>query len=153
MTIELPAIESTCALAQKIAALLRPRDVVLLQGDLGAGKTTFARAALQAMGVAGDMPSPTFTLVQTYDVPVGPVFHFDLYRLKQPEEVEELGFDDACGEGIVFVEWPDKAAPYMPRETLTLRFYKRADGLRVADISATQAWAERAREIADANRG
>jgi hypothetical protein len=118
----LPDLAATEELAARMAATLDRRDALLLSGDLGAGKTTFARALLRTLGVAGEVPSPTFTLVQSYDTPRFPVFHFDLYRLEKPEEMEEIGFDEAVAEGLVIVEWPEKALVYMPRARIEMKF-------------------------------
>ncbi len=100
----------TAGIAAKIAPLLLPGDVVLLRGPLGGGKTVFARSLIRAL--MGDenleVPSPTFTLVQTYDTPKAPLWHFDLYRLKSPDEIYELGWEDALSGGIVIVEWPER---------------------------------------------
>ena len=105
----------TCALAARLVPRLLPGDVLLLSGGLGTGKTTFARAGIQtAAGMPVEVPSPTFTLVQTYDLPAGPLWHFDLYRVVEPAEVLELGWDDAVADGIVLVEWPDRLGPLMP---------------------------------------
>ncbi len=100
----------TIAFAARIAKTLKSGDVVLLSGDLGAGKSVFARAVIRVLSgnPALDVPSPTYTLVQVYETPVGPVWHFDLYRLKSPDEVFELGWDDALADGIVLVEWPER---------------------------------------------
>lgn len=150
--LSLACLEDTKALAKRLAPALALRDVVLLEGNLGVGKTAFARFVLEALGVAGDIPSPTFTLVQLYDVPAGPAFHFDLYRLKTPEEIEEIGFEEACGEGIVLVEWPEKARAYMPREALTLRFeMAENNGGRLVHFSASPAWENRLEGLLDAN--
>lgn len=114
-TLALPDLAATEALGQRIAASLAPRDVVLLYGDLGAGKTTLARAILQALNPSiTEVPSPTFTLVQSYDTPKGAVHHFDLYRLKSETELEELGWDEARAEGIVLVEWPERLGQHIP---------------------------------------
>lgn len=126
--ISLPDLAATESLARQFALSLKKGDVLLLEGDLGAGKTTFARALLRAMGVGGEVPSPTFTLVQVYETPEFPVYHFDLYRLKQPEEIEEIGFDDALAEGAVLVEWPEKAAAYMPRCAIKIFFGQNETG-------------------------
>ena len=151
-TLSLPDLAATIALAQRLAPLLRVRDAVLLRGDLGAGKTTFARALLQALGAEGEIPSPTFTLVQSYDTPAFPVFHFDLYRLKTPEEIEEIGFDEACADGLVLVEWPEKAQRAMPREALTLWFEEEAAPTSVRRVRVEGAiWADRLKGILDAN--
>lgn len=101
------------ALAAQAAAFaprLRAGDVLFLRGDLGAGKTAFARALIRAMTGQPDLavPSPTFTLVQTYDTPAGPLWHFDLYRLKSAEEIFEIGWEEALGGAIMIVEWPER---------------------------------------------
>lgn len=105
----LPDLAATKALGARIAAALQPGDLVALSGDLGAGKTTLARAILAALGVDEAVPSPTFTLVQAYETARLPVSHFDLYRLKRPSEMQELGLDEALENGAVLVEWPERA--------------------------------------------
>jgi N-acetylmuramate 1-kinase len=111
---------ATLALAADIAAALEPGDMVTLSGDLGAGKTAFARAMIRTL--AGDpnieVPSPTFTLMQTYDLPRFPVVHADLYRLEGPGELTELGFDDLPKDAVVLLEWPDRAAGLLPPDRL-----------------------------------
>lgn len=148
LVVPLADIAATQKLAAHLASVLRARDVILLRGDLGAGKTTFARHLLQALGIAGEIPSPTFTLVQSYDAPSFAVFHFDLYRLKTPEEIEEIGFDEACADGLVLVEWPEKAESFMPRGALALRFALSPSGAREVVIEAAQAWESRLDGIA-----
>ncbi len=110
MTIRSASQKDTEDCAIRLAAGLGRGDVILLQGALGVGKTVFARALIRALAddPALEVPSPTYTLVQTYDTLRGQVWHFDLYRLEQPEDVFELGWDDACAEGIVLVEWPER---------------------------------------------
>ena len=117
----LPDLAATARLAGRIAPLLARGDVVALWGDLGAGKTTLARDILRALGVTGEVPSPTFTLVQTYDTPGLNVAHYDLYRLKSSRELRELGFDEALEDGAALVEWPERAPEFLPDETLHLR--------------------------------
>jgi tRNA threonylcarbamoyl adenosine modification protein YjeE len=91
--------------------------LILLEGGLGAGKTTFAKAFINALSETPvDVVSPTFTLVQTYDTKKGPLFHADLYRLKVPEEVEELGLLEAFSSAICLVEWPDRLGPFLPKK-------------------------------------
>lgn len=111
-------------LAQLTAAFARPRDLIALEGDLGAGKTTFARAFIRSL--AGDealeIPSPTFTLVQGYATPRFDVAHFDLYRLADEGELVELGLDDALARGIALVEWPERGGELLPGARLTIRF-------------------------------
>lgn len=143
MRIALPDLDATAALAARLAPLLRKGDAVLLSGDLGAGKTAFARALLRALGVQGEVPSPTFTLVQHYDLPVLPVAHFDLYRLKNEQEIEETGFHDALADGAAVVEWPERAAAYMPRGALTLAFQMDESGARFVDITGAADWEKR----------
>ncbi len=97
------------ALAGRLAAVIRAGDVIALSGELGAGKTTLARGLLAALGHGGEVPSPTFTLVQTYPDLAPPVAHVDLYRLEHPAEVEALGLDDWLeGGGALLVEWPER---------------------------------------------
>jgi tRNA threonylcarbamoyladenosine biosynthesis protein TsaE len=113
---------ATERLGTSLAGKLRDRDVVALEGGLGAGKTTLARAILRA--ASGDpaliVPSPTFTLVEVYDTPKGAFWHFDLYRLEAPEQVFELGWEEARADGIALVEWPARLGSLMPREHLTV---------------------------------
>jgi tRNA threonylcarbamoyladenosine biosynthesis protein TsaE len=113
---ELPDEAATARAAAELAARLRPGDVVALRGDLGAGKTAFARAAIRALvgDAEAEVPSPTFTLVQTYEAPAGTVWHFDLYRLTDPAEVWELGWEEAAAGGIVLVEWPERLGGLLP---------------------------------------
>jgi tRNA threonylcarbamoyladenosine biosynthesis protein TsaE len=118
---DLPDLAATEALAARLAPLLRPGDAVLLDGPLGAGKSAFARALLRAAtgDPALEVPSPTFTLVQSYDLPCGPAHHFDLYRLSGPAGLGELGWDEAR-EGIVLVEWPERLGPLAPPDALRI---------------------------------
>ena len=117
----LPDLAATTALAASIAGQAHPGDAILLEGPLGVGKTEFARAFLRA--AAGDpsleVPSPTFTLVQSYDTARGPVHHFDLWRLEGPGALVEIGWDEACAD-IVLVEWPDRLGELRPARGLTV---------------------------------
>ncbi|MFQ5971480.1 MAG: tRNA (adenosine(37)-N6)-threonylcarbamoyltransferase complex ATPase subunit type 1 TsaE [Alphaproteobacteria bacterium] len=105
-------------LAASLAPRLEARDFVGLRGELGAGKTTFARGVIRALGGGEDVPSPTFTLVQVYDTRSAPVWHFDLYRLAHPEDVYELGFEEARAEAIALVEWPERLGPLLPGDRI-----------------------------------
>ena len=113
---------ATERLGAALAGRLRARDVVALEGGLGAGKTTLARAILRA--AAGDaalvVPSPTFTLVEIYDTPKGVFWHFDLYRLEEAQQVFELGWEEARADGIVLVEWAERLGMLLPEKRLTV---------------------------------
>jgi tRNA threonylcarbamoyl adenosine modification protein YjeE len=123
-TVTLANEQATERLVLDIAAALEPGDLITLSGDLGAGKTTFARAMIRTL--AGDpkiaVPSPTFTLMQSYDLPRFPVIHADLYRLEGPGELAELGFDDLPKDAVVLLEWPDRAAGFLPPDRLDIAF-------------------------------
>ena len=106
---------STIAFAQKLAADSNNKDIFTLQGPLGAGKSVFARAFIQHLiDEKTDIPSPTFTLVQTYDSYKGPLWHFDLYRTQTPEEIYEIGWEEALSGGILLIEWPERLGPLLP---------------------------------------
>ncbi|MCL7465218.1 tRNA (adenosine(37)-N6)-threonylcarbamoyltransferase complex ATPase subunit type 1 TsaE [Phaeovulum sp. NW3] len=132
LTLTLADADATTRLGARLAPLLRAGDVVLLEGPIGAGKTHFARAVIQArLAMAGrqeDVPSPTFTLVQVYSPDVPEIWHADLYRLGHPDEVLELGLDEAFAQAICLVEWPDRLGDLTPRNALTLRFAATPDG-------------------------
>lgn len=117
----LPDLAATRRLAQAVAACAQRGDAILLEGDLGAGKSEFARAFLRALtgDPALEVPSPTFTLVQSYATRLGPVHHFDLWRLDGPAALAELGWDEARDD-IVLVEWPDRLEALRPPDALTL---------------------------------
>ena len=145
----LPDAEATAALARDLAPRLRAGDVLLLEGDLGAGKSSFARALIRALpGPAGEdrsgeeVPSPTFTLVQIYERRPAAVWHFDLYRLSDPEEVYELGWEEALGGALLLVEWPERLGRLAPPEALRLRLAIEGEGRRAA-LEGPAPWARR----------
>jgi tRNA threonylcarbamoyladenosine biosynthesis protein TsaE len=119
--VSLPDPAATAQLARRLADVARPGDLVALYGTLGLGKTAFARAFIQQLaGAEEQVPSPTFTLVQSYDTAAGTIWHFDLYRLVRPEDVWELGFEDALADGITLIEWPERLGPAVPARRLDL---------------------------------
>ncbi len=125
------------SLAAEFVSTLKKGDVVFMMGDLGAGKTTFVRSAIQSLlGNNEPIPSPTFTLVQTYDA-ITPIWHYDLYRINDPEEVLELGMDEAFSQGITFIEWPQQMGNvYTPKHyTVKLDAAIDADQRRISIIS------------------
>ncbi|WP_336945787.1 tRNA (adenosine(37)-N6)-threonylcarbamoyltransferase complex ATPase subunit type 1 TsaE [Asaia sp. BMEF1] len=121
--IDLPDQSATEAFAARLAGLARPGDVIALHGEMGMGKSVFARAFLRtlAQDPALEVPSPTFSLVQTYDTIKGTVAHFDLWRLNGPDALFELGWDE-LQEGIILVEWPERAEDELPDHALHLAF-------------------------------
>jgi tRNA threonylcarbamoyladenosine biosynthesis protein TsaE len=140
MRLRLEDEQATAALGARLAARARPGDVLLLHGPLGAGKSTLARAFIRAL--AGDpkltVPSPTFTLVQSYETPKGEVWHFDLWRLDGPDSLVELGWDEAL-QHIVLVEWPERLGPLPPPEALHLTLSHDGAG-REIDLKGEQRW-------------
>jgi tRNA threonylcarbamoyl adenosine modification protein YjeE len=133
-------------LAEFIALKIRPGDAILLHGDLGLGKTTFARALIRALlaDPGAEVPSPTFGIVQPYETPRLSLAHFDLYRLSGPDELEELGFRDAAAEGAVIVEWPERAVAAMPAERLDVTLSPgTSPALRDVTLAATPEWQPR----------
>ena len=134
----LPDLDATARLGASIAGGLKTGDAVALWGDLGAGKTTLARAILKALGVTDEVPSPTFTLVQSYDTEPR-IAHFDLYRLKSAREMDELGFEDALADGAVLVEWPERAPEALPPDALHVRLGLQ-DGTRAARLTGPARW-------------
>lgn len=124
--------EETADLARQIAPQLKSGDCILLSGHIGGGKTHFARALIQSLlEVPEDVPSPTFTLVQTYPTPEFEIWHCDLYRLSHPDEVFELGLIEAFENAVCLVEWPDRLGDLAPSSALSLEFKaEQAEGLR-----------------------
>ncbi len=114
---------ATADLAARLAPILEIGDCLLLEGPIGAGKTAFARALIRArLGRMEDVPSPTFTLVQTYNDPMGDIWHCDLYRLTHPDEAWELGLSDAFENAICLIEWPDRLGSDTPKGAMILSF-------------------------------
>ena len=139
--VQLGDLAATEALGARIAAGLGIGDAVALRGDLGAGKTTLARAILRALVVTESVPSPTFTLVQTYETPSLTVRHYDLYRIQNPRELDELGLEEALEEGAALIEWPDNAEGRLPGEALHVVLTTTGPHSRRADIAGAARWA------------
>ena len=119
--ISLPDPAATAQLARRLADVARPGDLIALHGTLGMGKTAFARAFIRHLaGADEEVPSPTFTLVQSYDTAAGTIWHFDLYRLTRPEDVWELGLEDSLVDGITLIEWPERLGSTLPARRLDL---------------------------------
>ena len=134
-------------LASRLALLLKAGDVIALSGPLGAGKTTFARALITRLGSEGEVPSPTFALMQRYETPRLTLTHCDFYRL-EPSELDELGLDDAVSEGAVIVEWPERAASWLPSDRLDVAMDETAtpDRRRIV-LTGQGSWAERLKRL------
>jgi tRNA threonylcarbamoyladenosine biosynthesis protein TsaE len=137
---------ATAALAARVAARARLGDVIALAGPLGSGKTSFARAFIRARsGGGGEVPSPTFTLVEVYAGEGAAIWHFDLFRIARPEEAWELGIEEAFADGISLIEWPERLGPLLPRERLGIALaFAAAPLARVATVTPSWAWVERA---------
>jgi tRNA threonylcarbamoyladenosine biosynthesis protein TsaE len=146
--VELSDETATAGLAAGLAGIAEAGDVIALQGDLGAGKTTLARAFIHARGVAGEVPSPTFTLVQVYEAGAVAIWHFDLYRLKSPEEAWELGIEEAFADGISLIEWPERLGSLLPDRRLELTlFFGREPNARCAVLKGGSHWQSRLARI------
>ena len=142
--IRLADAEATEAFGQALAERLRSGDVVALFGALGAGKTTLARGILRGLGHRGEVGSPTFPIVQTYEPPDTdiPAWHVDLYRIENAAEIEELGLDEAKEEGVLIIEWPERL-PFLWPETLRLTLAVDEDGTRALTVAVPAAWGTR----------
>lgn len=134
--------EATSWLARALASRLHAGDCLMLEGQIGAGKTHFARSLIQSF-VAEEVPSPTFTLVQVYDAPSFEIWHADLYRLSHQDEAIELGLTEAFESALCLVEWPEKLGSDRPKQSLTLRFSISGDGRDVRFLSDDPDWSDR----------
>lgn len=142
MRIALPDLGATAALGRQIAAALRPGDVVALSGGLGAGKTTLARAIIAALGHGGEVPSPSFAIIETYDPPAVrlPLVHADFYRLERPEEAEELGLDDYRHGAALLAEWPEHAGGFAHEPACLSIAIETAETGRIAIVKPGADW-------------
>ena len=122
-TFYLNTLNDTKQLAESLSNSLKNRDILTLDGDLGSGKTTFCRFLIQTLvGKPVPVTSPTFNLVQIYETPHFPIWHFDLYRMEDPEEIFEVGFEEAMSHGLTLIEWPSRAQNYLPSNSINLSF-------------------------------
>ena len=133
--------EASERLGLRLATVVHPGDVITLSGPLGAGKTSVARGLLGALGLAGEAPSPTFAIVQPYAPPETrlPVMHVDLYRIEHPDELDELGIEEARADSLLVVEWPERAPGRWP-EALALSLDFAPDGGRALTATVPAAW-------------
>ena len=160
LSFTLPDEHGTRALAEQLATLVWVPDVILLSGDLGAGKTAFARAFIRAWSADPDtdVPSPTFTLVQPYETSRGPVWHFDLYRLGDPDELWELGIEQAFAEAICLIEWPDRLGSWVPVDRLEITLDlcdqggSETETARIANLAGFGSWEHRLAALQDGTR-
>ncbi|ATE63409.1 tRNA (adenosine(37)-N6)-threonylcarbamoyltransferase complex ATPase subunit type 1 TsaE [Rhizorhabdus dicambivorans] len=134
--------DETAAAGAALAAVLRPGDVVALSGDLGAGKTTFARGLLHALGFQGEVPSPSFPIVIPYAPPelAIPLWHVDLYRIEDPEELLELGLDEARADSVVLIEWPERMGRLLWPDALRLTIAPHGTDARRLTWEAPAPW-------------
>lgn len=140
-SVSLPDEQATARFGNALAARLRAGDVVALSGPLGAGKTTLARSIIANLTGRRETPSPTFSLVETYDAAEFPLFHFDLYRLEKAEDVWELGLEDAL-DGVSLIEWPERIERLLPADVLAIRLAM--DGIeRSALVRGSKSWENR----------
>ena len=141
-TIALADASATEILGAALGSVLRPGDVVALSGPLGAGKTTFARGVLGALGLSGEAPSPSFSLVIAYDPPDVrlPLWHVDLYRIDDPEEIGELGLDDARIDAVLLIEWPERMGDRLWDDALRLSLDPEPTGGRRLTWIIPAAW-------------
>jgi tRNA threonylcarbamoyl adenosine modification protein YjeE len=146
-TLTLADLAATAVLGARIAAGLTRGDCIALEGDLGSGKTTLAREILRALGVSETVPSPTFTLVQSYETRRCPVRHYDFYRIENATEIAELGLDEALVEGAALVEWPERAKTFIPDEALRVGLAILNGDARSVSLKGPARWSVHFREL------
>lgn len=146
-SLNLESEQDTLAFGSALADVATAGDVITLSGPLGAGKTVLARGFVtRRMGKDIEVASPTYTLAHIYDSVDPPIWHFDLYRLESPRDVEELGLDEALAGGISLIEWPERAADYLPQDRLDIVLMPKSK-TRTAELTASAAWTTRLESI------
>jgi tRNA threonylcarbamoyladenosine biosynthesis protein TsaE len=139
----LPSPAATDAFGRRLAPLLRAGDVVALEGDLGAGKTTLARGVLHGLGHEGEVASPTFPIVQPYEELAIPVWHVDLYRIESAAELDELALDEARLHAALLIEWPERLGAGLWGDSLRLVLARQGEGVRALTAMVPPAWGTR----------
>ncbi len=149
LKIEVTNVGETCALAAILAEMAKKGDVITLSGDLGVGKSEFARAFIQAaVGRKEVVPSPTFTLLQQYEAPSYRISHFDLYRLAGPDEVIELGLEEALIDGVTLIEWPDRLGGHPLKNCLEIEILTSPESeSRLFSIEPDETWQDRIKQL------
>jgi tRNA threonylcarbamoyladenosine biosynthesis protein TsaE len=141
--ISLKDLAATEDFAERISSIAMTGDTILLHGEIGAGKTSFARAFIRALTFkTNEIPSPTFTIVQTYESSKGEIWHCDLYRITDPDEAVELGLEDAFEDSIVLIEWPDRLGSILPTNALNIFLSAEGEGRKVR-LQTNEVWARR----------
>ena len=147
-TVNVPTEAASAELASRFAALLEPPCVIYLQGDLGAGKTLFTRAYIHALGFEGYVKSPSYGLLETYEVDSKTVLHLDLYRIEDPEELEYLAIRDLYGSStVLMVEWPDRGEGFLPSPDLVLQFGEKGESRFISCLPFSQHGRELAKKV------
>lgn len=147
LSVDLPSEADTQSFGRRLAHLARTGDVFALYGTLGMGKSVLARAFIQELTGTEEVPSPTFTLLQTYEAAAFEIYHFDLYRLKNPEEIFEIGVEEAMYQGVSLIEWPERMQPYLPRDYYKIELTPQENGRHLQITCFTEAKAQRLLEL------
>ena len=141
--------EDTAKLAESLASIAKIGDVFALFGTLGMGKSVLARAFVQKLSGAKEVPSPTFTLVQGYDTPDFEINHYDLYRLKSPEEIFEIGMEDAMYQSVSLIEWPEMMGGYLPRNIFKIQITPCEEGRKISISAGSDEKKQRLKTLGD----
>ncbi len=146
-TFYLKSEQQTEELGCKLAAIAQKRDTFALFGTLGMGKSVLARAFIQKLVGKVEVPSPTFTLVQSYEAPKFDIYHFDLYRLKDPDEIFEIGVEEALYDGVSLIEWPEKMQGYLPKDVFRILIEPDGEGRKVTITTSSEDKTKRLSEV------